>query len=246
MQNVAPTRRLGRRSRDMMVAAGLVFLVGAGVVVAGITLHILNLVVASNPSAGFYDLIRKALLTIGIGLIISSFLMALRAITWKTDNQLAWQLGAQLATHLDRNHVFIRNISKRSTGYVDAVLVSKHGILVLRIIGRKGKFGNDKGHWLKRRRQGNWIPMRWNPTQQVMRCLNRIRAYLQVHGLGDLPLFAVIVFTREPPLVELTLNDPAVPVTFASHLLEGLRDTYFARSRLDATMVQRVVNLLYQ
>ena len=65
--------------------------------------------------------------------------MAIRAITWKTDNQLAWQLGTQLAAHLDRHHVFIRNISKRSTGYVDAVLISKHGILVLRIIGRKGQ-----------------------------------------------------------------------------------------------------------
>lgn len=246
MQNVAPTRRLSRRSRDMLVAAGLVFLIGAGAVVAGITLHILNLVIASNPGAGFYDFIRKSLLSFGIGLIFSSFLMALRAITWKTDNQLAWQLGAQLATHLDHNHVFIRNISKRSTGYVDAILVSKHGILVLRINGRKGSFGNEKGHWLKRRRQSRWIPTRWNPTQQVVRSQNRIRSYLQDHGLKDLPMFAVIVFTREPPLVELTLNDPAVPVTYASRLLERLRDSYFAQNRLDAKTVQRVVNLLYQ
>ena len=246
MQNVAPTRRLSRRSRDLLVAAGLVFLIGAGAVVAGITLHILNLVIVSNPGAGFYDLFRKALLIFGIGLIISSFLMAIRAITWKTDNQLAWQLGTQLAAHLDRHHVFIRNISKRSTGYVDAVLVSKHGILVLRIVGRKGSFGNERGLWLKRRRQGNWMPMRWNPTQQVVRNLNRIRAYLRDHGLDDLPLFPVIVFTREAPLVELTLNDPAVPVAYASHLLEQLRDTYFARTRLDAKTVQRVVNLLYQ
>ena len=246
MQNVAPTRRLSRRSRDFLVAAGLVFLVGAGAVVAGITLHILNLVIASNPGAGFYDFIRKALLSVGIGLIFGSFIMALRAITWKTDNQLARQLGAQLATHLDHNHVFIRNISKRSTGYVDAVLVSKRGVLILRISGRKGSFGNEKGHWLKRRRQGNWIPMRWNPTRQVARNQNRIRAYLQEHGLEDPPLFAVIVFTREAPSVELTLNDPAVPVTHASQLLEQLRDTYFAQNRLDARTVQRVVNLLYQ
>ena len=74
MQSVAPTRRLSRRSRDLLVAAGLVFLIGAGAVVAGITLHILNLVIASNPGAGFYDLFRKALLIFGIGLIISSFL----------------------------------------------------------------------------------------------------------------------------------------------------------------------------
>ncbi len=246
MQNVAPTRRLSRRSRDMLVAAGLVFLVGAGAVVAGIALHILNLVIASNPGAGLYDLIRKALLSLGIGLMVSSFLMALRAITWKTDNQLAWQLGERLAAHLDHNHVFIRNISKRSTGYVDAVLVSKHGILVLRISGRKGSFGNDKGHWLKRRRTGAWMPMRWNPTQQAVRSQNRIRAFLHDRGLQDLPLFAVIVFTREAPSVELTLNDPAVPVAYASQLLKRLRDTYFAQHRLDAKTVQRVVNLLYQ
>ena len=230
----------------MLVAAVLVFLVGAGAVVAGITLHILSLVIASNPGAGIYDFFRKAILALGIGSILSSFVMALRAITWKTDNQLACQVGAQLATQLDRNFVFIRNISKRSIGYVDAVLVSRHGILVLRISGRMGKFGNEKSHWLKRRRERNWMPMRWNPTQQVARNVSRIRAYLGEHGLADVPLSAVIVFTREAPLVELTLNDPAVPVVHASQLLERLRETYLAQGRLDAKTVQRVVNLLYQ
>lgn len=230
----------------MLVAAALVFLVGAGAVVAGITLHILNLVIASNPGAGFYDFFRKAILTLGIGLFLTSFLMALRAITWKTDNQLARQVGALLAKQLDRNYVFIRNISKRSIGYVDAVLVSKHGILVIRISGRKGKFGNEKGHWLKRRRSGDWMPIRWNPTQQVVRNVNRIRAYLQEFGLVDMPLFAAVVFTHEAPLVELTLNDPAVPVIHGSQLLEQLSDSYFAQYRLDAKTVQRTVNLLYQ
>ena len=245
MQNVAPTRRLSRRSRDMLVGAALVFLIGACAVVVGISLHILNLVIASNPGAGFYDFMRKALLSLGSGLIFVSFMMALRAITWKTDNQLARQVGEQLGAQLDRNFVFIRNISQRGIGTLDAALVSKHGLLILRVCGRKGRLHNEKAHWLRRGRKGQWIPMRWNPTAMALRDLRRMRAYLQGQGLEELPIFAAIVFIREAPLVELTLRDPSVPVAHSSQLVPALRDSYFARDRLDPATMQRVLNLLY-
>lgn len=246
MQSIAPTRRLSRRSRDLLVAAAVVFLVGALVMIAGIALHIFNLVVPFNPGSQIYDLTRKGVLSLGAGIVLASFLMALRAITWKTDNALARELGALLVQHLDRQFVYIRNISKRPIGYLDAVLVGKHGVLILRITKRKGLFFNDKGDWLRRRPKGNWKPMRWNPTREVAVQVSKLREFLEEFQLAAVPVRAVIIFTRERPLVQLTLRDPAVPVVHSSELVEHLQDNVLGHDHLDAETVQRVANLLYR
>lgn len=246
MQSIAPTRRLSRRSRDLLAAAAVVFLVGALVMIVGIALHIFNLVVPFNPGSEMYDLTRKGILSLGAGIVLASFLMALRAITWKTDNALARELGSVLALHLDRQCVYIRNISKRPLGYLDAVLVSKQGVLIFRISKRKGRFFNDRGDWMRRRQNSSWTPMRWNPTREVVLQVSRLRAFLEDFQLAAVPVRAVIIFTRESPLVQLTLRDPVVPVVHGSALVEYLQDHYLGRERLDAETVQRVANLLYR
>ena len=246
MLNVAPTRRLNRRSRDFLLAAAVVFLIGAALAAAGIALHVFSLVVPFNRGFAFYDLARKAMLSLGAGLACLSMLMALRAAAWKTDNALAWQLGELLAAALDRRFVFIRNISQRSLGYIDAALVSQHGVLVLRITQRKGVFYNEKGQWLRRARRGNWRPLRWNPTRDVVNDVLRLKEYLTDFQLEPVPVFAAVVFMRDAPDVEFTMKEPAVPAVYASRLIHSLQDSYFAQSRLDAATVQQVVNLLYQ
>ncbi|MDE2774603.1 MAG: nuclease-related domain-containing protein [Chloroflexota bacterium] len=245
MQNVAPTHRLNRRSRDFLIAAAAVFLIGAALAVAGIGLHIVSLVVPFNRGFAIYDLTRKALVSLGFGLSFVSMLMALRAVTWKTDHSLAWELGELLAGELDRQFVFIRNVSKRSLGTIDAALVSRHGVLVLRISKRKGEYYNVGGDWLRRRRNGSWRPLRWNPTRDVVADAMRVKAFLKDYDLSAAPVFAAVVFTRAAPDVQFSLRDPAVPVLNAQALINGLSDSYFAEDRLNAATVQRVVNLLY-
>ncbi|MCY3914385.1 MAG: nuclease-related domain-containing protein [Chloroflexi bacterium] len=245
MQNVAPTHRLSRRSRDFLIAAAVLFLLGAALAVAGIGLHVVSLVVPFNRGFAFYDLTRKAMLSAGFGLAFVSMLMALRAVTWKTDNALAWELGERLAQALDRQFVYIRNISKRSLGYIDAALVSKHGVLVLRITKRRGQFLNDGGDWLRRGRKGTWRPLRWNPTRDVAADAMNVKAYLRDYQLSAVPVFAAVVFTSDAPDATLRLQQPALPVVQAAGLISGLRDSYFAQDRIDAATVQRVVNLLY-
>lgn len=245
MQNVAPTHRLNRRSRDFLIAAAVVFLFGAALAVAGIGLHVFSLVVPFNRGFVVYDLTRKTLLSIGFGISFVSMLMALRAVTWKTDNALAWQLGELLAQRLDGRFVYIRNISKRSLGYIDAALVSKHGVLVLRINKRKGQYFNESGDWLRRGRGGKWRPLRWNPTRDVIADAMKLKAYLSDFQLSTVPIFAAVVFTRDAPDVEFGLRDPAVPVVYAGALVDGLKDSYFAEDRLEAGTIQQVVNLLY-
>ena len=245
MQNIAPTRSLTRRSRDLQIAAALVFLLGAALAVAGIAMHVFNLVVPFNRGYDIYDLTRKALLLIGAALSLVSLLMALRAVTWRTDNSTAYDLGEQLATQLDHRYIFIRNISKRTTGYVDAVLVSAHGVLALRITRRKGVFFNEGGQWLRQRRNGNWRPMRWNPTREAAAAAIKLKAHLQDYELTQIPLFAAVVFMRDAPEVRLKLRQPAAPVVHASQLIAGLQESYFAEERLQAGTVQEIVNLLY-
>lgn len=244
MQNVAPTRSLTRRSRDLQLAAALIFLLGAALAVAGIAMHVINLVVPFNRGFEFYDLTRKALLLIGAMLSLASLLMALRAVTWRTDNTTAFELGEQLAAQLDQRYIFIRNISKGATGYVDAVLVSHHGLLALRITRRKGEFFNEGGQWLRRRR-GKWRPMRWNPTREAAASAVKLKAHLRDYGLTQAPLYAAVVFMRDAPDVRLKLRQPALPVIHAGQLIADLSDTYFAEARLPASTVQEIVNLLY-
>ena len=245
MQNVAPTRRLNRRSRDFLMAAALVFLFGAALMAAGIALHVFSLVVPFNRGFAVYDQTRKALLVLGLGIAFLSMLMALRAVAWKTDNALAWQLGERLALQLDRRFVFIRNISQRSLGYIDAALVSQHGVLVLRVTDWRGKYFNQGGDWLRRGRKGGWQPLRRNPTREAVAAALKVKACLKEYHLSEAPVFAAVVFMRESPEVELQLQDPALPVLTAGGLIAGLRDSYFAQARLDADEMQRIVNLLY-
>ena len=245
MQNVAPTRRLNRRSRDLLIAAAFVFLLGAALLVGGISLHIFSLVVPYNPGYAVYDLTRKAMLPIGSSITVAAMLMALRAMTWKTDNTTAYQVGELLAERLDRRFVFIRNISKRTIGYVDAALVSQHGVLVMRVTKRRGEYFNEGGQWLRRRRNGNWRLMRWNPTREVVASASKIEQFFSDYQLPSVPVYAAVVFTREAQDAQLKLRGPAVPVAHANSLIDSLRDSYFAENRLDAATVQEVVNLLY-
>ena len=246
MQNVAPTRKLSRRSRGWLMAAAVVFLSGAALSALGFALHVISLVVQSNPGFGVYDLTRKAILSLGIGIMLAALLMVLRAVTWKTDNALARQVGETLAGCLGRQFVFIRSISKPSVGYVDAVLVSRHGVLVFCITKRKGLYFNEKGQWLTCRRNGEWKPMRWNPTREAAEDARKIRGYLEDYQLKGIPVYGAVVFIHPPPITQLVVREPAVPVLYASQLCDGLRDSYFARERLDAKTVQEIVNLLYR
>lgn len=245
MQNVAPTRRLNRRSRDALLAAAVLFLLGAALLMAGIGLHIVNLAVPSNSAFGLYDLARKSMLPAGALLCIVSILLALRAMSWRTDNALAWELGERLATQLDQHFVFIRNISQRGIGYVDAALVSRHGVLLLRITRRRGEFFNNGGRWLRRGRGGEWRALRWNPTREVVASALRVKSAMRERGLVDLPIFAAVVFMREEPAAQIHLKEPAVPVVHASDFVSELRDSYFARRRLDARATQQAVDQLY-
>lgn len=244
MQSIAPTRSLRRRSRDLLIVAALAFLMGAALLVLGIGLHVFNLVTPFNPGYSVYDLMRKSLLGLGMAVACASAALALRALTWRTDNKNARILGEMLAARLDHRYLLIRNISQRTTGYVDAALLCHHGVLALRISNRRGAFFNEGGDWLSFRR-GRWRPMRWNPTREAVAQASKLRAHFKICGLPDVPVFAVVVFLRDAPELTLSLRKPALPVANASQLVTALSDSYFAEERLSVRDVHAITRALY-
>jgi len=245
MQNIAPSHLLTRRSRDLLYGALLIVLVGALFAVVGGAMFLIAFVVPSNPSYGLYDIVRTLILAGGVLVILLGLGLVIRALTWKTDNQLAEQVGNELAQYVDGRFTFIRNINKLSVGYIDAVLVGPPGVLVFRITDKQGVLFNDGAAWLRQKDKGEWVTLRWNPTKEVVDDIKKLREYLATRGNPDVPVFGVIVFIKESPDVQFTMQNSVVPVIYLSEISYNLSDSYFAKDRIDEPLVTELVNLLY-
>src|SRR5579871_91203 len=143
MRNEAPSRSLVRRANQVKTLALLVGAVGVFVTAVGILGAALPLVYTTDPSYGAYVFGYNLALVVGIGLLIVAVALAIRAFTWKTDNDLAMITGRFLAQYFDDRFTLIRNVSKREIGYVDAVLLGPPGVLVFRILDTEGNFSNE-------------------------------------------------------------------------------------------------------
>jgi hypothetical protein len=246
MQNVVPSSGLARRSWNLLYAAGLVLLLGILAAVIGMFLYIIPLVVPSNPSFSTYDSIRSLLIPVGVAIAIIGILLGIRAVTWKRDNPLAEMVGEKLAEFLDERYIYIRNVSRISLGYIDALLIGPAGVLVFRIVDRTGVMFNEGGGWIKQKDKGQWETMRWNPTVEAVADIKRLREWLRVRGHPDVPVFGVIVFTKEMPEAQVTAQNPVVPVVYLSEFSYKLSDSYFALERLDAPTSHKISTLLYK
>ena len=153
MHNVVPSRALARRSRGLLEIGFVATAAGMFLAVVGFALYIVPLTSKTSSLYTAFNLGRGATLLGGMALAVAGVLMIVRALTWRTENDLARQTGALLAEHLDEQYTFIRNINHRKLGYIDAVLVGPAGILVFRIVDYQGRFLNETGKWLKENKQ---------------------------------------------------------------------------------------------
>lgn len=245
MENVAPSRSLTQRSYNWLYAALLIALLGIFLAVVGLTLVSIELVVPSNPDYTTYVFIRNALVIFGGVLVVIALAMSVRAFTWRTDNQLAAVVGDTLAEFLDPSYIFIRNISKFGLGYIDAVLVGPPGVLVFRVTERKGILFNEVGNWLEQADKGEWTPLSWNPTREAIDDIKKLKEFLERRRLGEVPVYGVIVFTAEPPLIQLSHEKSVVPAVLLEELSYALSDGYFARKRIDPDTSRKIVKALY-
>jgi hypothetical protein len=181
----------------------------------------------------------------GILIILVAIGMAIRALTWKKDNDFAIITGRFLEQYLNDRYTFIRNVSKREIGYVDAVLVGPPGVLVFRILNNRGVFANEGPNWLKQNKRGEWLPAGINPTREAIADIRKMREYLAKQKLGEIPVYGIVVFIVEPPYTQLMAKEPTVPLTHLKSLNDNLQDNYLAKDRIDLNAVNTIVRLLY-
>lgn len=246
MHNVAPSRALARRTRQLLTLAFVVAAIGVFVAVAGLALFVVPVVGPASPSYGLFTSLRIGVLLIGILIFLIALGISVRALTLRKDNDLAMVVGRFLGNYLDDRYHFIRNVNQRGLGYVDAILVGPPGALVFRILDERGVFTNEGANWLKQEGRPNaWAAAKIDPTRECVQDIKKLREYLAERKLDAVPVYGVIVFVREPPQLQLIPREPVVPITTLRALLPNLNGNYLAKERTDASRVTAVVQLLY-
>jgi hypothetical protein len=244
MRNVAPSRSLVRRANQVKTLALLVAAIGVFVTTVGIFLAALPFEIPASPSYGLYVLLYNLALVVGVLLLIIAGVLAIRAFTWKTDNDLAMITGRFLAKYLDDRFVLIRNVSKRQIGYVDAVLVGPPGTLVFRILDSEGYFLNEGANWLRIKPGGETTPAQINPTREAIADIRKVRKFLEKRQIVNTPVYGVVVFIRDEQRVRLNATEPTVPPTHLQSLVTNLRPNYLAKDRIDQATVEEIRRLL--
>ncbi len=245
MLNTAPSRSLTRRSRNLLVIGFIVGSVGIFLTAVGLFLRLVPTFFGQTTSAGQVQSgIGLFLLVLGIAAFVAGTGLGVRALTRRRENDLAYVTGEHMSQFLDERYKFIRNINQPKLGYIDAVLVGPPGMLVFRILARRGELLNEKGGWVRRDRSGSWVPMNINPTKEAIVDVNAIRTFLQDNRFRNVDVYGVVVFVEGPPALVFTAQDPVVPVTYLDTLLDTLKGNYLARERLGTDLVDRITQLL--
>ncbi len=246
MRNEAPSRSLVRRANQVKTLALLLAAVGVFVTALGILGAALPLVGIADPSYGVYVFAHDLALVVGFGLLIVAVALAIRAFTWKTDNDLAMITGRFLADTqvLDDRFDLIRNVSKREIGYVDAVLVGPPGVLVFRILDTEGNFANDGANWLRIKPSNESVPASINPTREAIADIQKVREFLDKHNLPAIPVYGVVVFVKDEQRVHLSAREPVVPPTHLKNIVPNLQPNYLAKDRIDQPTVEAIRRLL--
>ncbi len=246
MQNLAPSGALARRSQQWLQLAFLIGTGGAFIAVIGLALIVIPFAEESNPVFSVYSFVRTVLFLGGALMALGGLGLAVRAYLTRIDNDQALVTGQRLSLQLDQRFTFVRNISKRGLGYIDAVLVGPPGALVFRVVDKTGAFTNERGDWVVRNKSGQWVPASLNPTEEAIVDVKALRSYLGQNNLPNMPVFGVVVFTHEEPVAQITTHDPVLPVAHLSNLIEQLQGNYLSGDRIDQATIRRIVDLIYE
>jgi len=174
MRNEAPSRSLVRRANQVKTLALLIAAVGVFVTAVGALLAAIPFDYVGSPTYSLYAFVYNLALVVGVGLLIVALALAIRAFTWKTDNDLAMITGRFLAQYLDDRFDLVRNVSKREIGYVDAVLIGPPGALVFRILDDEGNFANDGVNWLRIKPNNESVPAAINPSREAIADIKKV------------------------------------------------------------------------
>lgn len=244
MNHIAPRRIVSRRASQMLTLAFLLAAAGLFILALGVFLFAVPLDKPAHPSFALYSLVRGALLGLGVLGLAAAAVLAVRALTYRRDNDLALLTGRALEPLLDNRFTFIRSLNRRDTGYIDALLVGPPGLMVFRIVDLTGVYANDGLNWMRRDPGGQWRPARFSPTRQDLADIRKLQLVLRRRGFADVPIFGMIVFTADPSRVALQSKSPALPITHLTALHHSLQQGYLGAPPVDGDMLSAIVRLL--
>lgn len=246
MRNVSPSKALLRRSQLLLQFAFVFITGGIFLGVVGLALYAIPVTSAGQEINPIVNLGRLMMLLGGAVLFLLGAAMVIRAVTWKTDNDLAMMTAKVIIDQIDDRYTFIRNINSRPVGYVDALLVGPGGVLVFRITDMVGKFLNERSKWLKRA-NNQWRINLTNPTQDALDDVKSVRDYLVRHKLEDVPVYGIVVLTQPEDKAMFKTKDPVLPVVHLHDLYPRLREGFLAKERVsNPKTVETVVKLFYK
>lgn len=236
MHNISPSQTMARRARQLFITGMIVLLLGLLVVALAIFCYVIPL--SRDP---WYSTLQVGLLCFGLPVGLVGGALIVRGLTLPSDNPAAAYAAEVLARGLDYRYTFIRNISRFGLGYIDAVLVGPNGALVFYFVDRSGGYFCEGETWLVQSGV-DYRPAGINPTREVVRDVNALRRYLAERNLGNMPVYAVIVFTH--PRANVSTRQPVVPVAHLRNLLIVLRDNYLAEERVGQSLIDATVRAI--
>jgi hypothetical protein len=247
MHNDAPSNSLTRRSRALLLYGFISGSAGIFSTILGLFLRVVPTFFGQGTSAGaFQQGIGAFLVGFGVIAILTGIALAIRALTRRRENDLAYITGDYIAQFLDGRYRYIRNINRPKLGYIDAVLIGPNGILVFRILDSEGELLNEKDGWVKKNRSGQWTPMVSNPTKDAEVDVEAVRKFLGEHRFRNLPIYGVIVFVKEPPQLLVRAQKPAIPVAHLTGFYDAVANNYLEAERIrDPKLVKRIGELLF-
>ncbi len=237
MQNINPSRNIARLGRYYLFMGSLAFFGGAIAVALGALFFFFPL-----WETTLFGLFRLALVIAGLVFVVIGVALVVRALTLQKDNLLAYAVGEALTQFLDNRYTYLRNVSKRGVGYIDAVLVGPPGALVFRIVDYPGTWINERAEWITRSRNGGLKPARTNPTRECVKDVMALRKFLSKRGLDKVPVYAIVVFTS--PHVNLSASGPVVPICEIPTLYQIMRREYLADERIAPPTVRATVDAI--
>ena len=237
MQNINPSGNITRRGRYYLFMGGVAFFGGA----IAITLAVLFIYFPLWASF-LFNLFQIFLAISGVVGVIIGIVAIVRGLTLQKDNPLAYAVGEGLGQFLDSRYTYLRNVSKRGVGYIDAVLLGPPGALVFRIVDYTGSWINERAEWRVVTRDGKLRNSRTNPTREAVRDVYALRRHLAKHGLEKVPIYAIVVFTS--PNVTLKASGPVTPICEIPTLYQIMRRDYLSDERVAPPTVRAAVDAI--
>jgi hypothetical protein len=240
MQNINPSRNITRRGRFYLYI-GLLGLFG------GLIAIVLAILFFFFPlwDAGWFSLLRLLMLVTGLVTVGLGVAGIVRGFTLQKDNRAAYEVGEVLERFMpDNRYTFLRNVSKRGVGYIDAVLVGPPGALVFRIMEEGGTWRNEHADW-RIAKGGRLRPASENPTLECVRDVYALRKFLARHGLEQVPVYGIVVFHVHPPdALKLSGDGPVIPISETHTMYRVMSRDYLTDERIAPPVVRATVDAI--